>query len=165
MPLQNYAWPQYYTPPPSVPGGNWWGGQALPWGPGAGTDVPQWKDWYGKAAGGGPEAQGWMNVMLPWYQQAQQEQQFRAQLQYLQWQQQLQTGQAGEQLGYQRWATAGGWEQEAARQAEQLGFQRWQQTGQWGQTAALQEQQLAARETEAAYGAFGRRWRPNTRWT
>lgn len=159
----SFGWMGAY-PMPVPPSGSWWGGQALPWGPGSGAEIPNWRDYYGKAAGGGPEAQGWYNVMLPWYQQAQAEQQFRAQLAYLQWQQQLQSAQAEQELEYQRWATSGGWEAEAQRQAEQLAYQRWAQTGEWEQAGELQQRELASRETQSAYETFGRRWRPNTRW-
>lgn len=195
-PLPWGAGGQYgFAPPPQGPTGPWWGGgmgggmPAYPWD--AGTQPPDWQRFYGTAAGGGPEAQGWMNVLLPWYQQAQQEQQFRAQLQHLQWQQQgswvqqqqqqqqqlayqqwaqsggwgHETQQQERQLEYQRWLASGGWEQERERQEAQFGQQRWAQTGEWEQQQVLQEKQLAARETESAYEAFGRRWRPNTRWT
>jgi len=183
---------QWWGPPyePAVGLPPWWEGTriALPWGGEQGA--PDWQQLIGNAPGGAPEAQAWMNVLLPWYQQAQQQQQFVDQMRWLQqqagqeeaykrwlatggWEQEAQRQQ--EQLGYQRWLATGGWEQEAQRQQEQLGYQRWLATGTWGHETEQQQRQLEAqREIErmraatareqSAMAAFGRRWLPNTRW-
>ena len=72
----------------AIPAGAWYGmPSALPWG--------DWGEspWANVPEGRGPEAQAWMNVALPWYQQQMAWNQFQSQLG---WQQE----QFGQELGW-----------------------------------------------------------------
>ena len=80
-----------------------------------------------------------------------------------------------EQLAYARWATGGAWGQETGMQERQLAYEKWATGGGWEQQTAMQQrgieaeaglqtERLASQEMQANVAAFGRRWRPNTRW-
>ena len=157
---QNQWSPSPYAPP--APVSPWWGGGApTPWGAGAGQQpYPNWEDFYGSAPGGAPEVQSWMNTYLPWYQQAQQQQQFEQQMGYQGWLTEQQLGwdqakygqgldwerqQQQNQLGFQGWQQAGQWGQDTKQQREQLGYQRWATEGGWGQETAMQGRELGSR--------------------
>ena len=79
------------------------------------------------------------------------------------------------QLGYNQWAAnqadalarwqtgeQGGLQREL--QSQRLGQERELTTGLWEQEAQRQTERLRSQEQQAAMGAFGRRWKPNTRW-
>lgn len=140
---------------PASPGGGWggWGGGGgggggsgpPPWAGsvGEGYDWLPWGDW-GQAPWASlnqkrsQEAQAWMNVMLPWLQQQAQQQQWGTEFDWRkamdEWNQQFQQQQFG-------WA-----------QAQDL----------WGREHAAE--QLEAEREAAALAAYGRRWRPSSRW-
>ena len=187
-----YAAPPTTTQPgmSSVNSGWWNGGQTVfPWGSGS----PNYTGMYGNAPGGAPEAQSWLNVMLPWYQQAQQQQQFGSQMEQNRWAQEgawgitreqmaQEAARAQQQEAYQRWyaqggwqqleqqraleqqLTQGGWQQEMARLQAQLQQEKALTEGGWQQQLLRQTQAEAANQQAVAMQTFGRRWMPNTRW-
>ena len=115
----------------------WWQSLHMPWG--NGWENAPWM------TGGWPMGneesmvgQNWLNTILPWYQ---------AQAQTGQWQETFDWTQAMDQ-----------WSQQF-----QEGQQDWQQQVDTWQKA-LQEQQLVQNEELANIAAFGKRWKPNTRW-
>ena len=170
------GWKAPWTPPPKARPA----GPAYPWGGGGGWSAqaaPQgWFGGGGGGGGGGPagpaawqgnigwggvpwatwqetpwanvpekrgaEAQQWFNTMLPWMQA------------------QVQQGQWGQSFDWRK--AMDEWNQ--AFQEGQFGWQK--ESDVWAR--GFQEQQLgqqAELEREAqAMGAFGRRWKPQTRW-
>jgi len=111
--------------------------------PGGGYSWLPWQDWQQAPWAAVPteraqEQQAWSNVMLPWMQQAAQQQQW------------------GQEFDWRKAADI--WNQQF--QAEQFAHQQAQDI--WGQ--GMQAQQLAEQGRQANVAAFGRRWAPNTRW-
>jgi len=105
--------------------------------------LPWRTDWAQAPWAGVPKSQAsqqmaWANVMLPWLQASMQGQQWGTEFDWRkaqdQWNRMFQEGQFG-------------WQQEQDR---------------WGREQA--QRQLEAERENAAMAAFGRRWRPNTRW-
>ena len=120
-----------------IPRAEWYGMTgALPWQDWGNTP------WTNVPEGRGAEAQTWLNTVMPWYSQQQAWNQFNQQLA---WQQ-------------RRFGSEQDWAREQFNR--QLDWERAQQAWQARQNAARR-----ALERELAnVQAFGRRWRPQTRW-
>ena len=86
----------------------------------------------------GPEGLGRLNVLFPWLQQAMASQQW------------------GQEFDYRKAQDL--WEQE--QQKQQFAYQK--AMDQWSQ--AFQKEQLGAQQERATMEAYGRRWKPDTRW-
>jgi hypothetical protein len=128
-----------------------------------------WPSW---ATGlGGTQAQrlqGFMAQFLPYVQAYQQQQQWGQEFDWRkamdQWSQQFQ----GEQFDWQKAADLWG----QGMQEQMFGWE--QEQGKWGQEfqqeqldwqKLAEEQRLGAEREAANLQAFGRRWRPSTRWS
>jgi len=163
------TWPTQSTmaAPPQLPTGNWWGPSGpriVPWGPGTAYPTPQWEEFYGGAPGGGPEAMAWMNVVLPWFQQAQAEQQFRTQMQHLQWSTQMEQELARQQLAQQAWATRGGWQQQTEQQRREIAWLQQQQQAQLGWYQREQQAQLGWERQQQQAQLEYQRWAQGGEW-
>lgn len=133
-----------------------WGGGALPWLPGADWSQTPWAGYVQEDPQRASQMQGWFNTFFPWLQAYQQGQQWQQSFDWQkvadEWAQQFQMGQFDWQKAQDLWSQQFQEAQQAWTKEQDI----------WAR--GLQEQQLKQQEEAATMAAFGRRWRPSTRW-
>ena len=126
--------------------------------------MPQWM-WPERGA---REKQSWMGAMLPWMQAYQQGQQWGTEFDWRKsndlWSQAFQESGFDWQKATDLWSQKMQEEMFGAEQANTQWGQGFQEE-QLGWQKELEAQRLAQDAETANLQAFGRRWRPNTRWS